>query len=568
MNKTIYIVSCFVLFQNFAFAQNLVWAKHLTGPATYQVQAAALAPNGDLISTGSFSGTIDFDPNDGVTELTADGNYDQFVLRTDPNGDFVWVMQFGSYGYPDPIKVVTDVDDNIYVAGIFTGSFDADPSAATATLTASGSQSVFVAKYNAARELQWANKIDNTDYVSFTSLLAKGDDGAYVSGIFKTSLSINDVEDVSGLGSVNKGFLIKFDASTGAFEWSGYHSDNAVINHLAFNNTGQIMAAGQYFASCDVDFDESEVEQLNGNASRDAFLTIYEPDRTFVSAMSIGASGYDAAHRVAEDGDGNIILAGEYFTQINCDLAGSGPGQLTTAGFTDGCFIAKYTPDFEFIWARQLGKSSDTFIYDLAIGPDNHVYTTGTFDGSANMDPTSPETNQMLTAQGALDGFLSRLDADGNYVYGGQFTGPYYEENAVSILFDGNGGFYISGNFMSTIDVDPGNNTVEFAAAGSTDSFITKWNGFPVSSTGSAEIPGLEVFPNPSSGAFTLRAEIALNQADIWVLNMHGQSIPFELHRGGVQVDLDIHAPAGLYHVVITQTDGKVSTQKVLITHR
>ncbi|MGB6038058.1 MAG: hypothetical protein WBG42_17415, partial [Cryomorphaceae bacterium] len=391
MMKTLYLTFCILAMQTIASAQNLVWAKHVSGEASCEIQNSVLAPNGDLLSTGVFQGTFDFDPGSGISELTSVGVTDQFVMRTDANGNFIWVMQFGSGFFQNNMQVASDEQDNIYVAGTFNEAFDVDPLAGTNILTPNGPNSLFVAKFNADRELIWVNKIDNTEFSELSSLLVNGSGGAYVTGTFMNTLTINDTEDVTDLGDTRRSFLIKFDSSSGSFEWSGYQSPNAIINHLTFNNLGQVIAVGEFFFICDADFDETTEFELNANASRDVFITVYNPDRTLVNALSFGASGYDSAHRVAVDNDGNVIVAGEYFTQVNPDPAGSGPAQLTTAGFTDGCFIAKYTADLDFIWAKQLGKAADTFIFDLAIGPDNHVYTTGTFNGTANMDPAQPE---------------------------------------------------------------------------------------------------------------------------------------------------------------------------------
>lgn len=566
--RTIYFTACLFMVHSFANAQNLEWAKHLSASNTYQLMASALAPNGDLLSTGAFGGTVDFDPGDGVFEMTAAGSRDQFVLRTDANGNFVWAMAFGSFTSAEALEVACDDDNNFYVAGVFGGSFDADPNAGTTMLTAAGPQSIFVAKYNANRELQWANKIDNTGFVRITSLVVDGNGGAYIAGAFNISLSINDVEDVTGLDNTYRGFLVKFDAGTGAFEWAGYHSGNAYINGMTLSNEGQLITVGEFFASCDVDFDESAATTLQGNANRDVFIAVYNPDRSLANSLSFGASGFDAAYHVAVDTEGNIVVAGAYRTQINPDPAGSGQWQLSTAGASNGCFIVKYTDDLEFIWAKQLGKASDTFILALAIDAANHIYTTGEFDGSANMDPASPETNQMITASGDLDGFLNHLDADGNYVSSGQFSGPGYEENPASIIMANDGTMYISGHFNTTLDVDPGNDVLEFTSPIGYDSFITKYSGLPVSSPATSEIDKLELFPNPTAGAFTLRSADDLSQASIQIYNLQGQLIPYSVQRSAAQLNLELSVPAGLYQLVISDGNGAFVSKKVLITGR
>src|SRR5690606_27041764 len=144
-----------ITIQTIAYGQNLVWAKHLSGTSTCEILSSSLAPNGDLLSTGIFTGTFDFDPGSGVSELTAEGNTNQFVLRTDANGSFLWAMPFGNASSFSNVKIVADEQNNFYVAGTFSEPFDLDPSSGENILTANGSNSVFVAKYSPERELIW-----------------------------------------------------------------------------------------------------------------------------------------------------------------------------------------------------------------------------------------------------------------------------------------------------------------------------------------------------------------------------------------------------------------------------
>src|SRR5690606_18227272 len=155
------------------------------------------------------------------------------------------------------------------------------------------------------------------------------------------------------------------------------------------------------------------------------------------------------------------------------------------------------------------------------------------FSGGANMDPASAETNEIITAVGDTDGFLSHLDADGNYVSGGQFSGDFYSEKPRSIVFDGNGAFYVTGSFTGNMDVDAGDGVVELISAGASDSFIAKYNGFPLSNSNIVADSDAKLFPNPSNGAFTFSSTKDLNLANVQIFNISGQSVPFELQRGG-----------------------------------
>ena len=58
--------------------------------------------------------------------------------------------------------VVADAYGNTYVGGTFNGTADMDPTAGTSNLVSAGAADGFVAKYDAAGNLQWALKIGST----------------------------------------------------------------------------------------------------------------------------------------------------------------------------------------------------------------------------------------------------------------------------------------------------------------------------------------------------------------------------------------------------------------------
>ena len=62
--------------------------------------------------------------------------------------------------------VVADAYGNTYVGGTFNGTADMDPTAGTSNLVSAGAADGFVAKYDAAGNLQWAVKILSLIHIS------------------------------------------------------------------------------------------------------------------------------------------------------------------------------------------------------------------------------------------------------------------------------------------------------------------------------------------------------------------------------------------------------------------
>jgi hypothetical protein len=69
---------------------NLVWARSMGGAASSDEGYGIVVDGaGNVYTTGSFSGTGDFDPGAGTANLTSAGSFDVFVQKLDASGNFV-----------------------------------------------------------------------------------------------------------------------------------------------------------------------------------------------------------------------------------------------------------------------------------------------------------------------------------------------------------------------------------------------------------------------------------------------------------------------------------------------
>ena len=73
---------------------NYVWAKRFGGPSA-SGNSIAVDSSGNVYTIGSFYGTGDFDPNEGVANLASVGMEDVFVSKLDALGNYVWAKSFG-----------------------------------------------------------------------------------------------------------------------------------------------------------------------------------------------------------------------------------------------------------------------------------------------------------------------------------------------------------------------------------------------------------------------------------------------------------------------------------------
>ncbi len=123
---------------------NLVWVRQMGGLAYSSGFSIFVDAYGSIYNTGSFSGTVDFDPGPGTFNLTSAGSGDIFINKLDTTGNFDWAKQIGNTSTDYGNQVVVDLAGNIYTTGHFQYIVDFDPGVDTFALVCSGSFNSFV----------------------------------------------------------------------------------------------------------------------------------------------------------------------------------------------------------------------------------------------------------------------------------------------------------------------------------------------------------------------------------------------------------------------------------------
>src|SRR6185503_16405536 len=138
MRKTFIVLFLFYSFIANAQTATTNWIQRSGGSQQYGAVSMALDVSGNIYTTGSFTGTGDFDPGPAVNNLTATGVFDIYVMKSDPNGNLIWVKQFAGNNVATSTSIGLDATGNVYVGGYFDGTNDFDPGAGTFQLTSLG----------------------------------------------------------------------------------------------------------------------------------------------------------------------------------------------------------------------------------------------------------------------------------------------------------------------------------------------------------------------------------------------------------------------------------------------
>src|SRR4030095_7768558 len=91
-------------------------------------------------------------------------------------------------------------------------------------------------------------------------------------------------------------------------------------------------------------------------------------------------------------------------------------------------------------WAKRLGSKSSDSNYALAVDDEGNSYSSGSFSLIADFDP-GPDSF-LLTTNGLRDIYISKLDAEGDFIWAKQIGGKL-TESAYAIALDPSGYIYL-----------------------------------------------------------------------------------------------------------------------------
>jgi len=238
----------------------------------------------------------------------------------------------------------------------------------------------------------------------------------------------------------------------------------------AVDAAGNVYTTGLFYGSADFDPGPA-VFNLTSSGGFDIFITKLDANGKFIWAKRIGGIDYDQARSIAIDGAGSIYITGFFYGTSDFD-PGPGTYNLTSFGQSD-IFICKLDANGNFVWSRQMGGTDYDFGWRVTIDAANNVCSTGEFtSATVDFDPGSGVYN--LSSSGAQDVYISKLDANGNFIWA-KVVGGTGADQGFSLTLDKVGNIYVTGQFSSApTDFDPGIAIYNLSSSGGPDVFILK----------------------------------------------------------------------------------------------
>lgn len=145
-----------------------VWAKRFGSSGADIGASVAIAPNDDVILTGSFSLGVDF----GGGLLANHGGREVFVARYTKDGQHVWSNSFGSVSNDDGLSVAVSSSGTIVLGGSYSAALSIQTGKPNCVLAYAGGTDAFVATLDETGACSWARGVgdamnDATQVVSW-----------------------------------------------------------------------------------------------------------------------------------------------------------------------------------------------------------------------------------------------------------------------------------------------------------------------------------------------------------------------------------------------------------------
>jgi hypothetical protein len=535
------------------------WTKSLNGGSSASGKCITTDEFGNVYAAGVFGSTTDFDPSASVTNLTSNGGLDVYIVKTNPQGDFIWAKNFGGSNDDIPSEIVISATGNVYMTGIFEGTADFNPDASVSNLIAVGQQDVFVVKLNANGQYQWAKSIGSTNNDEGNGIdIDDFNESVFVIGTFSLTIDLDpgvSTQTNTSVGSTDI-FMLKLNASgeyvtsKTAGSISADRGEDIIINET----TGDQYMTGFVGGTADFDPGVAVVEVIGNN---DIFLWKLNEANDLVYAKKMGGIAVDEGRNIDLDVNGNVYINGSFISTCNFDPNG-GTLNITSNG-SDDVFVAKLTASGNLTWVKTFGSIGTEDFMDMDVTSFGDVYVTGEMADDMDANPDAVLTANLIK-YGAEDAYIVSLASDGTFNwatnYGANSIGSY--TRGFGIFADEFNNVYTTGYYQGTVDFDPIGASASYTSVAGTDIWYQKlgpgFNGINEQITSK----DIQFYPNPTNGKCTLSMDKELTNASLTITDITGKIVYVTKISTTDNVELDVSfLMNGHYHLTIEENTNK-----------
>lgn len=303
-----------IFFQKFNSNNQLQWAFHMvTHDEDDELNEIVVDNEGNVYCTGTFYGTMDFDPGEMVYELTSSGRNDIFIMKMDTEGNLLWAYNIGGWYEDYGNNILINNLGDLIISGCYKGVVDFDPGPDSTILESKGVYDAFFLKFTLNGDFIWVKTIEGgaNDYIS--KIITDEEDNIIAAGSFRFSTDFNpdpDVEYIVEGGMWNDLYLLKLDKD-GIFRWVNTLGNNSA---LYLHTIDSDSANNIYFAT---NFDEP-TDIISGDSNfvvepagqDDFFIEKINPNGDYEWSVVMGSEYFEFVKTVVLDSELNVFTVG------------------------------------------------------------------------------------------------------------------------------------------------------------------------------------------------------------------------------------------------------------------
>ncbi len=540
---------------------NFIWAKSLGGVSDDISEHMAFDDRGNIIITGGYRGIVDFDPNFGLSNLSSNGGTDAFILKLDPNGDFIWAKSMGGTSDDMGYSISSDYQGNVFTIGEYYSTVDFDPGAGLSQLTSEGLEDVFVQKLKRNGDFIWAKSIGGTGSERGTSLANDQIGNVYLTGYYIGTVDFNPNGGVYNLitdSIVGDLFILKLNGQ-GSFEWCKSTQSNGGNDHaygypkLVLDSLENVCITGQFRGL--VDFDPSHgISNLHsGNGFDDVFVLKLDNSGDFIWVKHLSTTNHSVSqidsYGIIADQSSNLYVTGSFSGTVDVDPSSS--IHIINGNYSFEKFIVKLDSLGSFIWGKRTQAGMQCSGRSIATDQNGNIYTTGAFQGQCDFDPSDSIFN-LNSGLYTVDLFIDKMSTciiDTSLNVSGLNISANLSGATYQWIYCVNG-YEIPGETgQSFTPIYNGVYAVEISENGcSSRSSCITINSLSV--TEDNILNGVVIYPNPTQGMVNIDFGIADNFS-LSIYDVLGQKIHHVEDINESNYKLDIFEPSGIYFIEV-----------------
>lgn len=282
-------------------------------------------------------------------------------------------------------------------------------------------------------EYEWVSQGNGDLYLTPNDIAIDANRNTYLAGSFKGRYQLGSTV-LQSQGERNV-FVSSLDSS-GGFIWanSATADSSGAYNEahgIAVDSQGNTYISGYFTGTA-----QFGSISLLGSGGTEIFVAKLDHNGNWLWAKRAGGSSNDYSYGIAVDQQDNLYITGKY-----SGTADFGQESFNVDVYNSKIFVAKLSPDGEWLWARSAGGTGTNTGFAITVDVNNGILLTGNYQGAtADFGSTSVEGSSLEPY-----GFVVKLNSDGNW--GWVETFKIVGGNSTDISTDQYGNCYICGYF-------------------------------------------------------------------------------------------------------------------------